>query len=103
MHRFGQQVRRSLLQPEAMDYEHGTSGDEVDPEHIAVLRAKLEQLRGDEIREKVEAVGADKVLEEMGANAQELAQLQMEDPEAFEKFKESQIAAQINSELLTKG
>lgn len=102
MHRFGQQVRRDMLRPQGLDFAHGTTGAEVDPDHIAVLRAKIEHLQGDEIREKVEALGADKALEEMGANIEELAQLQLEDPEAFERFKESQIAAQVNSILSTK-
>lgn len=97
MHRFGQQVQRDILPPQGLDYEHGTTGAENDSEYIAILRSKVEHLRGDEIKAKVEQIGADKVLEEMGATVEEMAHLQAEDPEAFARFKESQIAADVNA------
>lgn len=96
MHRFGQQVRRSILKPQGLDYAHGTNESDVDPPHLAVLRSKLEALQGDEIRRNVMEKGLDKVLEELGANADQLALLEMEDPDGFQKFKEAQIAAQVN-------
>jgi hypothetical protein len=64
---------------------------------LMALREKLERLRGDEIRSRIETVGPDKALEELGASIEELLMLQKQDPEAFESFKESQIAAQINA------
>ena len=94
MHRLGQQIRRSILKPEGLDYAHGTNEASVDPPHLAVLRSRLENLQGDEIRRSVMEKGLDQVLEELGANADQLAQLEMEDPDGFQKFKEAQAAAQ---------
>ncbi|KAK5371292.1 Microtubules assembly and stabilization protein [Exophiala xenobiotica] len=99
MHRLGQSIRREVLKPTGMDDNlHGTSTDD-DPEapHLAALRAKFEQLRGEDIRAKVERDGADSVLTELGLNAQELLALRKTDPEGFETFRKSQLAAQINS------
>lgn len=99
MHRFGQTMRREVLKPTGLDDNlHGTSRDDnPEPEHLAALRAKLEEIRGDDIRIRVEREGADKVIEELGVNAQELRALALEDPEGFEAFRNSQLAAQINS------
>ena len=99
MHRFGQTLRRDILRPQALDYAHGTTGDEGEAEHLALLREKIEMMRGEEIREKVTRVGPDKALEEMGATAEELATLHKEDPETFEKFKESQMAMRLNQSM----
>jgi hypothetical protein len=99
MHRLGQSIRREVLKPTGMDDNlHGTSTDD-DPEapHLAAVRAKFEQLRGEDIRAKVERDGADSVLTELGLNAQELLALRKTDPEGFETFRKSQLAAQINS------
>ena len=96
MHRFGQQIRREILRPEGLDYAHGTDGTTVDPPHIAVLRAKLESYRGDELRRAVMDHGFDKLLEELGADASALAELEITDPEDFQKLKEAQLAAQAN-------
>ena len=105
MHRLGQGIRREVLKPTGVtDYAHGTREDgPPEPEHLAVLRSRFEELRGEEIRERVERDGVDKVLEEIGANAQELAQLQDEDTEAFEAFKNAQLAAAINSGRMVNG
>jgi hypothetical protein len=102
MHRFGQSIRREVLKPTGTDdFEHGTSkDDEPEPEHLAALRARLESYKGEEIRRNVEEQGADKVLKDLGTNAQELRMLQKEDPVGFEAFKNSQLAAQINSGML---
>ncbi|KAL9114422.1 MAG: hypothetical protein Q9227_001503 [Pyrenula ochraceoflavens] len=99
MHRFGQKIRRDILRPQALDYAHGTTGEEPEAEHLTLLREKLDMMRGEEIRDKVIRLGPDAVLEDMGANAEELAQLQKEDPDAFERFKESQLAMRLNQRL----
>lgn len=94
MHRFGQQIRRDILRPQTLDYAHGTKDSDPPEElHLTALREKLEHLRGDEIRERVELVGPDQVLSEIGANAKELLLLAKEDPEAFEAFREAHIIA----------
>jgi len=92
MHRFGQGVRREVLRHSEL-----TDNIEMDPEQLADLRRKFEDFKGEEIRERVEREGADSVMKELGMNAKELSVLQKEDPEGFEIFRHSQIAAQINS------
>lgn len=92
MHRFGQGVRREVLRQSEM-----TDSDQIDPTHLAEMRAKFEEFKGEEIRERVEREGADSVLRSLGMNGKELGVLQKEDPEGFEVFRNSQIAAQINS------
>ena len=97
MHRFGQQFRREILKPEGLDYAHGTDETSVDPPHLALLRAKLGEMRSEDIRQRVIDLGYEKAIEEIGASAEELAQLEKEDPEGFQKLKEAQIAAAANS------
>ncbi len=94
MHRFGQQVRRDILRPQSLDHAHGTTGDEPEAEHLRVLRDRLETLGGAEIKEKVDRLGPDAVLREIGASAEELALLEREDPEAFGRFREAIVQAQ---------
>lgn len=94
MHRFGQHLRRDILRPQSLDHAHGTTGDEPEAEHLRVLRDRLETLGGAEIKEKVDRLGSDAVLKEIGASAEELAQLEREDPEAFERFGKAVIKAQ---------
>lgn len=97
MHRFGQKFRRDILKPEGEDYEHGTTGREETPAHLQLLRAMVEELRGDEIRRRLEETSQDAVLEELSNDASELRkQLIEQDPEGWEKFRESQEAAQRN-------
>lgn len=100
MLRFGQTLRRDILKPTGTDdFEHGTSvHDPAEAEHLAALRTKLEEFQGDEIRRKVETEGVDNVIREIGINLEELRALQKEDPEGFQAFRESQLAAQINAQ-----
>lgn len=102
MHRFGQQIRREILKPEGLDYAHGTDENSVDPPHLALLRSKLSTLQGDQLRDEVIEKGYEKVVEELGANAEELAQLEKEDPEGFQKLKEAHFVALKNQKLTTE-
>lgn len=104
MHRFGQNLRREILKPTGVDdHLHGTSKDDK-PEHesLAALRSRLEELGGDEIRQRVEHDGADNVVRELGINAQELLVMKEQDPEGFEAFRNSQLAAQINAGIIER-
>lgn len=92
MHRFGQGVRRKVLRHSELE-----DSEQLDPEHLAEMRARFDDFKGEEIRERVEREGADSVLKSLGMNTKELAVLQKEDPESFMVFRDSQIAAQINS------
>ncbi|KIX05557.1 uncharacterized protein Z518_06429 [Rhinocladiella mackenziei CBS 650.93] len=100
--RFGQTMRREVLKPTGVDDAlHGTSRyDEPEPPHLAALRAKLEEVRGEDIRAKVEKDGVDNVIRELGLNAQELLMLREQDPEGFEAFRDSQLAAHFNAGLI---
>jgi hypothetical protein len=97
MHRFGQNLRRDILRPQTLDHAHGTTGEEIEEAHLTALREKLEALRGDEIRGKIDKMGMEEALKSIGASAEELLSLQRDDPEAFEMFKQSQIHANANA------
>ena len=96
MHRFGQQIRRDVLRPQFQDYAHGTTGHEVEAEHLQELRARIDQLSGDEIKERVERLGPDAALRELGVTAKELWLLQRQDPESLEKFGNTQLMTEHN-------
>lgn len=96
MHRFGQRIRRDILRPETLDYAHGTTGNEVEAQHLQDLRTRLESLNGAEIQEKVRLFGYDAVLEAIGATAEDLLLLEKQDPEGFEQFKEARLSALYN-------
>ena len=76
MHRFGQRVRREMLPPEMLDYAHGTTGEENEPEHMRELRNKLEALDGKQIQKRVEEIGPEEVIKEIGATKEELLELE---------------------------
>lgn len=75
MHRFGQRVRREVFPPDMLDYAHGTTG-EPEPEHMREMRERLEKLDGEEIQRRVEELGADGVMREIGATKGELEELE---------------------------
>ncbi|KAL3467603.1 hypothetical protein BJX64DRAFT_146417 [Aspergillus heterothallicus] len=96
VHRLGQNIRRDFLHPLDQNQE-GASLDTVDETHIAALRERLDRLHEAQTRSHFESVGADKAFHELGSTVEELWAIQKQDSEAFERFKQSQIAAQINS------
>ena len=95
MHRFGQRIRRDILRPDTLDYTHGTTGDEVEPNHLQKLRQKLEALPGTEIRDKVHELGPEAAFEAIGATVEELRALEREDPDGY---AEARLAASQNME-----
>ncbi len=100
MHLFGQQFRRDILKPESEDHAHGTTGREEQPAHLQMLRAMVEGLGGEEIKARIMTQGPDAVLDELNNEASALRQeLKEQDPEGWEKFAESQEAAQRNLRL----
>jgi hypothetical protein len=98
MHRFGQQFRRELMRPTGMlDHEHVTTGEgEPEPVQVAKLRAQLEEYPGEVFRKEVEEKGVDRAIKELGYNMEELRMLKEQDPEGFEKFRQAQLAAELN-------
>ncbi|KAL2071082.1 hypothetical protein VTL71DRAFT_12317 [Oculimacula yallundae] len=100
MHRFGQQFRREILKPEQADTLHGTTGMEDQPRHLQLLRAMVEGLDGEEIKDAINVKGTEGVLEDLKDEASVLRERLMEqDPEGWEKFRESQEAAVRNMRL----
>lgn len=96
MHRFGQDIRREIIRQHEIEGEL-SSDEEVDAQHLAEVRQRFDDFKGEEIRSRVREEGPDSVLKSLGLNAKELLLLQKEDPDGFAVFRDSQIAAQINS------
>lgn len=98
MHRFGQKIRRDILKPEKDDHEQGTDGTESEAAHVQYLRKMVEEM-GSEIP-NFETQGTDAVVAELNNEASVLRQrLKDADPEGWEKFVQSQMAAQRNSSI----
>ena len=98
IHRIGQNLRRDFLKPslvpgdgdEDFEYEH-------DDSHIVALRQKLDLLHEEQSLSQFDGFDADMAYNHLGTTVDELYAVQQQDAEAFERFKQSQIAAQINS------
>ena len=97
IHRLGQRVRRDILRPETLDYAYSPTPPEApEAEHLSALRTRIEELGGGEIRDKVAHEGWEAVMQEIGANAEELKQLKEGNPSEWLRFREAQLAAQQN-------
>lgn len=108
LHRFGHRVRTGLLNPSRPTSSHGddenpnpsfisgTMDDHGLPEHLRSLRMYFSNYSGDEMRQMGEGVGWEKAFGNVVENAEELRNLERDDPAAFQVFKESQIAALKN-------
>lgn len=94
VHRLGQNLRRDFLSP---SLDHTDDDPSPDDSHVAALREKLGRLHEEQLRSEYENAAPDKTFQELGSTVEELWTIQRQDSEAFEKFKQSQIAAQINS------
>jgi hypothetical protein len=108
LHRFGHRVRTGLLNPSRPTSSHGdsenpnpafmsgTMDDHGLPEHLRSLRMYFSHYSGDEMRQMIEGVGWEKAFDSVVENAEELRNLERDDPVAFKVFRESQIAALKN-------
>jgi hypothetical protein len=108
LHRFGHRVRTGLLNPSRPTSAHGdnenpspaflsgTMDDHGLPEHLLSLRMYFSNYSGDEMRQMIEGVGWEKAFNNVVENADELRNLERDDPAAFSLFKESQIASLKN-------
>jgi hypothetical protein len=108
LHRFGHRVRTGLLNPSRPTSAHendehpnpsfisGTMDDHGLPEHLRSLRMYFSSYSGDEMRQMIEGVGWEKAFGNVVENAEELRNLERDDPVAFQVFKDSQIAALKN-------
>ena len=114
MHRYGQSVRREIAlatnTPTTNDNPNSTSqttsmmtSDEersAEASRLRILQERIANMRGEEIaqfREQCHSEGVEKALKDVGVTAQELLELERSDPEAFERFRESQVAARFNA------
>lgn len=95
VHRLGQNLRRDILNPP----EGQGDGDQNDDAHLAALREKLERLHEQQSSSPFDSAEAEQAFEKLGSTVDELWAAQRQDVEGFERFKQSQIAAQINSGL----
>ncbi|OJJ49904.1 hypothetical protein ASPZODRAFT_139250 [Penicilliopsis zonata CBS 506.65] len=100
VHRLGQNLRRDFLKssmdPQDEDDDGFSSPSFAKPSYDA-LQEKLERLQDEQARTLSEGAGVGKAMEKVGSTVEDLWMTQKQDAEAFAKFKESQIAAQINS------
>lgn len=93
VHRLGQNLRRDFLSPSIDQTDDDESPSLLDDAYIAALRGKLGRLQDEQERSDL----GDKTFEELDSTVDDLWTTQRQDAESFEKFKQSQIAAQINS------
>lgn len=99
IHRLGQNLRRDFLSPSLDRPSDHLSSSPIDDSHIISLREKLEQLQREQMAagDGFETGHASKAIERLGWTVDELWDTKKWDTEAYTRFKESQIAAQINS------
>lgn len=97
MHRFGQKLRRDIAKSDLEPGSHSADNQEEQPGHLDLLRAMINGLAGEEIRSRIQQVGHDAVLNGPGKEAAMLRQqLKEQDPDAWQKFVDSQKAAERN-------
>lgn len=95
LHRLGQNLRRDFLNP---PLSQGDPDDDA-AAHLVALRERLERMHEQQPQSPFDSAEAEQAFEKLGLTVDELWAAQRQDVEAFEKFKQSQIAAQINSGL----
>jgi len=107
IHRLGQGIRRDIMNAPSPGDSHGTSipvvpgapvavpPQQTDP-HLQDLARKLENISGPELNTILDSGGWTEVMQKVGANMEELRQLQELDPTGWEQFKESQMKARMN-------
>ncbi|EOA90475.1 uncharacterized protein SETTUDRAFT_167315 [Exserohilum turcica Et28A] len=106
LHRFGHRVRTGLLnnsRPTTPDVPNnhssmisGTAEDEGIPEHILALRAYFQNHSGGEVKDIIEGKGWEEAFNRIVENAEELKNLERDDPHHFKIFMDSQVAALKN-------
>ncbi|GAB7357726.1 hypothetical protein MBLNU459_g0387t1 [Dothideomycetes sp. NU459] len=102
IHRLGSKVRQELVThhtnvvgPCEAENAHD-SGEWAEGSHMAEMAKRMGDMSGPELKSIVDHVGWDGVMQKLGANLEELRQLQMKDPVGWEQFKESQLKARAN-------
>ncbi|KAJ5576996.1 Leucine-rich repeat ribonuclease inhibitor subtype [Penicillium sp. DV-2018c] len=96
IHRLGQNIRRDFLKP-SLAHSDGDEDSEDNSSRIAALRQKLDRLHEEQCLSQFDDFDSDMAYNHLGTTVDELFAAQQQDAESFERFKQSQIAAQINS------
>lgn len=99
IHRLGHKVRQDLIDVPGTGVpvsESDAHAEWAPGSHMAEVATRLAEISGPELRDIVEQEGWEGVMEKMGANLEELRQLQMKDPTGWQQFKESQLMARAN-------
>lgn len=115
LHRFGTRVREGILnaaRPTTPDvtenhvsFISGTADDQGLPEHLRSLREYFQKYSGEEMKTMIEGKGWEQAFDNVVQNAEELRNLERDDPQQFKVFRESQIAAlkNRNPDLIAPG
>lgn len=110
IHRIGQGIRRDIVDsvtastpplqvvsdPTTPSSSSAVALSDPSELHLADLAKRMENLSGTELRSLLDDGGWKRAMEVLGANIDELRQLQERDPVGWEQFKESQLAARMN-------
>lgn len=98
LHRLGQHLRRGVMDSPLTPQGASRAPWEVEEkQRLRKIGERIEGISGAELRSRVHSDGWDKTLEQLGANYDDLAQLQQEDPQGWEDFKESRMNADHNA------
>nr|POE80847.1 map-likeous protein 1 [Quercus suber] len=106
LHRLGQHLRREVMDSPVPSTPQGASNAPwqlEEQQRIRALGEKIEGISGTELRTRVANEGWVETLKKLGANYDDLRQLQEQDPQAWEDFKESQYKARMNVDQTRPG
>lgn len=103
LHRLGHRVRTELINPSrpgsSSSHQADMSGTHDGynlPDHLLALREQYLNYSGEKLRDMTEKVGWEKAFDHIVDNAEQLKRLEIENPEEFRLFRETQIAALKN-------
>lgn len=99
IHKIGQKVRRDLLGTTSAADRPLDASAWAEGSRMSEMVHKMTETSGPELRIILEKSGWEGVLENLGANMEELKQLQMQDPVGWEQFKESQLKSFANRSI----
>ncbi|KAF2014937.1 RNI-like protein [Aaosphaeria arxii CBS 175.79] len=104
LHRFSHRVRTEIMNPSRPSSSHsdqammsGSMDNDGLPDHLVAIREQFFNYSGQELKDMIQGVGFTKAFDQIVENAEQLKQLQKENPEEFRLFRESQIAALKNT------
>lgn len=97
LHRLGQRMRREVLDsPGTMQFKDVPWQKQQQEERLKELGEKIENISGVDLKALVDEHGWEDTLKKIGANYDDLRQLQEQDPEAWESFRVAQEKAKLN-------